>query len=444
MNKRFWRSRLSLELVLVSLLSLAVAAAVLVGARWALGSAIDRRVLSQEFQDRQETACAARLQAYVDEQRLSFREREPLDEWAAKERYVTLLLIRDGRLIYDSSVPAEYGLLSYGGEADLDYSYYPWYTYHTIRFADGSVQAQILCYYEFAYYNLANIASFLLGFLAFVFSLMLLIRRKVAYVSLLGRELEILEGGDLSYEITEQGRDELCELAHGVNNMRRAVVERQRDEEEARMANHALVTAMSHDLRTPLTALIGYLDILEMGRFGPGEGKRYLDASRKKAFQIKELSDKLFEYFLVYGKGAENLDLQPVDAMELVQQTVGESVFELEGQGFSVHWEPPEIRCTLLVDVDLFRRVVDNLFSNVRKYADPNHPVTIEVFHEDGTLALTVGNAMTRRNAAASTGIGLKTCAGILRSHGGSFESGCADGRFYARAVFPVGREPGE
>lgn len=52
-----------------------------------------------------------------------------------------------------------------------------------------------------------------------------------------GGNLRFWRGGDLSYEITEQGRDELCELAHGVNNMRRAVVERQRDEEEARMAN---------------------------------------------------------------------------------------------------------------------------------------------------------------------------------------------------------------
>lgn len=95
--------------------------------------------------------------------------------------------------------------------------------------------------------------------------------------------------------------------------MRCAIKERQQKEEEAGKANRELVTAMSHDLRTPLTSLLGYVDILQMEKGEDrGQQRKYLNSIRDKAYQIKELSDKLFEYFIVYGRKREELEAEEV------------------------------------------------------------------------------------------------------------------------------------
>ncbi|RGX55587.1 sensor histidine kinase [Anaerotruncus sp. AF02-27] len=435
LNKPVWKSRLGWELLAGVLISLAVAVGAFFGCRWVAERAIETFILSETFQERQEEACITRLQSFVSSGEISLGDRESLDKWAGRERYVNLILTQNGRLVYDSTVPVEMESDAYG----WDVAYYPWYNYHTIFFADGAAQAQVICFFELRYYNLAAVGSGLLAFLAFILLMAVLIGRKTAYIGLLARELKILEGGDLGYEVTECGGDELRELACGINDMRRAVIERRESEEAARRANHELVTAMSHDLRTPLTALIGYLEILEHGKYtDEKECRRFLSGSRQKALQIKELSDKLFEYFLVYGKTPESLELEQADAVELLQQTVGEGLFELESQGFTPQWELPKENCTLLVNVDQFRRVIDNLLSNIRKYADPSRPVKIRCRIQDGGLLLLLENA-ARKTAgrAQSTGLGLRTCEKIVRDHGGWFQSENADGIFSIRLYFP-------
>ena len=120
----------------------------------------------------------------------------------------------------------------------------------------------------------------LLSGLCFAVILYLLIRKKVKYIELLGKELEILKGGDLNYQITIRGNDELAALAGEMDSMRRAIRSRQEEEELAHLANRGIVTAMSHDLRTPLTALMGYLDILSIEE-APGKKQKYLSVTRR-------------------------------------------------------------------------------------------------------------------------------------------------------------------
>lgn len=178
---------------------------------------------------------------------------------------------------------------------------------------------------------------------------------------MLGKELEILKGGDLNYQITIRGNDELAALAGEMDSMRRAIRSRQEEEELAHLANRGIVTAMSHDLRTPLTALMGYLDILSIEE-DPGKKQKYLSVCRDKACQIKSLSDKLFEYFLVYSSDQDELHADEVNGAEFVGQIVEESLFDLENEGIEVARRAGEITCRLLVDVDLMRRVFGNLF----------------------------------------------------------------------------------
>ena len=89
----------------------------------------------------------------------------------------------------------------------------------------------------------------------FVFILLLfaLIHRKIRYVNQLEQDLKVLGGGNLEYPITIKGRDELTSLAIGIESLKNGILEEQQMKAEAEKSQHGLVTAMSHDLRTPLT-----------------------------------------------------------------------------------------------------------------------------------------------------------------------------------------------
>lgn len=105
------------------------------------------------------------------------------------------------------------------------------------------------------------------SFVLFVLLLMIPINRKLRYIRRLREELKILEGGDLNYSVTLRGRDELYDLARGLEEMRLSLIRQQREREDAQQANAELVTAVSHDLRTPLTSLIGYMDLVADGKY---------------------------------------------------------------------------------------------------------------------------------------------------------------------------------
>ncbi|WP_283673423.1 histidine kinase dimerization/phospho-acceptor domain-containing protein [Butyricicoccus sp. Marseille-Q5471] len=275
---------MSTQLLAAVIAALLLAGTVLFVSNSALSEWFYRYSTNDAFAHREEQRYADKLQAYVDQHKLSGTDTDALDQWLRDHRSVLVILRRDGQPIYNA------GLL-WTEEASADDAPVAQYE---VQFADGPAQATFLCFFE-NYYFAITILSLLLSFVVFVAVLLTLIRKKTRYITRMRDELRILEGGDLEYTVAVRGEDELADLARGINDMRQAVISRQQDEQEAREANHALVTAMSHDLRTPLTALIGYLDIMTMQKCkNEEEHARFLALSRSKAQQIKEMSDRLF------------------------------------------------------------------------------------------------------------------------------------------------------
>ena len=275
-----------------------------------------------------------------------------------------------------------------------------------------------------------------------VFSLLFiaLVHRKLRYIKLMKAELDILAGGDLSYEVTIKGVDELSELARGIDEMRRSILEHQRAEDEMRQANSALVTAMSHDLRTPLTSLLAYLELMERGKYeDEAQLRHFIERSLEKTLRIKDMADKLFEYFLVYSSEWERPMTEQLDAQSLVEQCWGEYAFALESHGFKVSHELEPLSAKLRADPALLRRAFDNLCSNLLKYADPAEEIRLGCRREGDGLLLTVENRISpNRDKRESTNIGLNTCARIIRYHGGEFEADERDGEFRISIHLPL------
>ena len=439
LSKHLLKSRLGAEVLLATLCSLALSALLFVPLHIGAYRLLDKRMKEPGFALRQEEKTASRLQTFVTRHALALEDAQRLDEWAADEPGVLLTLYAQGRAIFDSLSHYSVAIPENWVEAEADDREGEKQTWE-IAFADGTARALIWCFYEQRFYALTDALAALLCLGIFILLLLAFIRQKTSYIRQLEEELKILEGGDLSYPVSIKGQDELSALAAGIEAMRQAIQDRQAREEEAREANRELITAMSHDLRTPLTALMGYLDIVALNRCrDEAQRARFIEAGRKKAYQIKALSDKLFEYFLVYGKDREELSLEEVNGEELIGQVVEDSLFDMESEGFRVKREAGAVACRLRVDVESIRRVFGNVFSNLVKYADRAQPVSVRYELDGGWLLIEFHNTLdTRQERGESTNIGLKTCEEIVRRHGGTFTSLQAGWQFSVSLRLPI------
>lgn len=221
--------------------------------------------------------------------------------------------------------------------------------------------------------------------------------------------------------------------------MRDTILERTRNEQTAWQANSDLITAMSHDIRNPLTSLIGYLDLLEMSQDRlPEDLRSYVLASRDKAYQLKDLTGEMFRYFLVFSRGEQETHPEPYDAQILCAQLLGECAAELRSRGFDVNLLLLTTPCTVTTDVQMLKRVTDNLLSNIEKYADPAARLTILAECEGERLHVCFANRARRELARVeSNHIGLRTCEAILQLLGGQFFTHRTGDDFSAEFVLP-------
>ena len=240
----------------------------------------------------------------------------------------------------------------------------------------------------------------------------------------LSQEAATIGAGDLDGPITVDGVDEIATLAADIDSMRDAIIERMGNEKRAWEANSELITAMSHDIRTPMTSLIGYLGLLNSPEsISDEERRRYLEAAYGKSLALKELTDELFKYFLVFGRSELELQLEDFDIHMLLMQLLGEAEFDLKDFGFNVQSiDRLEDGYLLKTDAGMLKRVLDNQVSNIKKYADRNRPVVFLTELRNGQVSVTLSNGVSGRGSGTeSTKIGLRTCEKILDALGGSF-----------------------
>lgn len=429
---------LSAQLFCGVLLSLLAAAAVFVPC-FLLGDYIlSRTVYGQPFMDRMADRQFDRLEDYVKQEKINEKNLHRLNAWCGRGDKVYLTIYKGDTVLYDFSVSNE-------GALDLE-EYSPQWENpereYPLTLSDGTAVRVFLYYYAGdIYYYWAVVFSGLIAFLVFSLCFVAFVHRKLRYVKRLKAELDILAGGELNYPVTVKGLDELGELASGIDQMRRSILAHQSAEDQMRLANSQLVTAMSHDLRTPLTALLAYLELMDRGRYDGEEQLRYfISQSLGKTLQIKDMADKLFEYFLVYSSEWEPAELELVDADQVLQQFWGEYAFSLENEGFTVRTGFGQLNGSLRVNLDLLRRgPFDNLYANLLKYADPDQPVEAVYRREGDLVRLTLVNHISpQRDKRESTNIGLNTCRRVLRYHGGTFSAGERDGQFQVTVTLPL------
>ena len=423
-------------LVVLALLT----AALLYVTVYGLGTMALRRIyLSPESVSSRQAAYYADLYRYINEEQLSGRNGKALAEWTADNHYLTLLVFENDRLLMRLSEGRVY--LADDMQDSERLLYVNQYSrIYPLRFADGIYQVAIGDSTEVREDQLNALLAIVLAAAGFFAVLLWYVHRLSRRIVLLSREAGAIGGGDLEHPITVSGGDELAALAADVDSMRHAIIERMGNERRAWEANSELITAISHDIRTPMTALIGYLGLLNDGGYANREQAQQFAASAYgKAMELKDLTDELFRYFLVFGRAELTLNLEQLDARLLLEQLLGEAEFELREAGFSVSRIEFEGECSLRADPLYLKRVLDNLVSNAKKYADPARPVLFLTELSNGILTVCLSNSVSAAvDRVESTRIGLRTCEKIMQAMGGSFTTRRDGAHFAAEFSLPA------
>ena len=256
--------------------------------------------------------------------------------------------------------------------------------------------------------------SALLAFGSFTSLFLVLLGDRITYIRKITAGIDALHNPEKSVSIPLEGNNELTALAAAVNELSEVRQQLRQKEQALAQEKDQLVRSLSHDIRTPLTSILAWSELL--ADRAEGEQKAQLNLICSKAEQIRDLTAVLLDGT---RRHTEHFD----DGKLLMEQLVAEFEEELEDR-FSVLIDFD--RCSAFsaqLDVQELRRIFDNLASNIGKYADPAHPVGLAVAYENGTLSIRQRNTvLPQKEPGESYGIGLNSIRRIAQGYGGNVD----------------------
>lgn len=246
--------------------------------------------------------------------------------------------------------------------------------------------------------------------------------------------------GDLSYPLDPSKMPKLLrkfgeDIVGMQDGMRTAVNEAIKGEH----MKTELITNVSHDLKTPLTAIVNYVDLLKKCEISDETAKEYIGVLEEKSERLKHLIEDLVEASKA-TTGNVQLNFVKVNLYELAMQAMGENADSLEAAGLDVRLNQPEQEPILFADSQKTWRIIDNLISNVKKYALAGTRVYIEVGEENGSGVFSIKNVsrepldvpieqltqrFVRGDASRSTegsGLGLSIAQSLCELQSGTLE----------------------
>ncbi|MBO5523455.1 MAG: sensor histidine kinase, partial [Roseburia sp.] len=260
--------------------------------------------------------------------------------------------------------------------------------------------------------------------------------------------------GDLNTVITEDlgvfepFRGELVKIRNGFKKAVEEEVKSQRMKTE-------LITNVSHDLKTPLTAITTYIELLKKEDITEEERRSYIETLEKKSLRLKVLIEDLFEV----SKASSNnivLNRMDLDVVNLMKQVSIEHVEKMQEKGMELRWRVPEEKVILKLDNQKTYRIFENLFVNVQKYAMPNSRVYVEVETTQNQVKIVLKNMSAEelnfnaeeiterfvrgdssRNTEGS-GLGLAIAKSFTEAQGGKFRVEVDGDLFKAILEFPL------
>lgn len=214
--------------------------------------------------------------------------------------------------------------------------------------------------------------------------------KKVKSFNRIKEGVEQIKNGDLHHRIEVDGKGEFSRLAANVNSITDGLKKSVDSEIKSERLKTELITNVSHDIRTPLTSIITYVDLLKIEK-DPDLITEYIDVLDQKSKRLKHLTDDLFEAAKA-SSGSMPVQLERIDILSLLTQGIGEMGEKIEASALDFKLAYPTEKVYVKADGKLLWRSIENLFSNIFKYAQPASRVYIDVEDLGNEILVTFKN----------------------------------------------------
>ncbi len=356
------------------------------------------------------------LQEYIDNGNIAATDTDALRNWCRENDILTFLVSRERVLIYDNGYTGQTPLI----DTKSEQLHKTWLYTFPVRFADGEADVYVNNDFEQTFYVIggvvATVISMLVGIVFFIFA----VRKTVKYILLLRQEAVDMQG-DYSKRFTEKGCDELTALAKAMNRMNRLLEEDELEKKALKERQDEFIIGIAHDLRTPLTGLMGYLEICKKKKTADTDEENYIEKCLQKTRQIGDLFDKLMECFLSNTSAQCTLDTD--SKVEIVLgDYLSEMCVIMSQKGFKTDvsdltWQDTSIN----INADYLWRIICNIESNIEKYGSPEEPIFLSTDYTEESAFLKIKNAKKAITPELQgTRIGLDNIKGMMLQMGGT------------------------
>lgn len=289
--------------------------------------------------------------------------------------------------------------------------------------------------------NIGNILAFIAATAMFILIIFRLTRDKIAYIEYLSACLGEISKGDLEYEIEVIGQDELALVAKSITHMEDELRYQIDEKIKTEKSKNELVTNVAHDLRTPLTSIIGYIGLVKASGHNDKDIQKYLEIAYNKAEKLKVIIEDLFELTKLH-QGDITLKKTEVSLSNLLNQLLEELLPLASEKNIQIESYIDFADTNINVDVAKMTRVFENLIENAIKYSPENESIYIEMKSTKNNLFIAVSNpaeevsqeeinryferfyrADQSRNSTGGSGLGLAIAKNIVELHGGKIEA---------------------
>jgi len=299
--------------------------------------------------------------------------------------------------------------------------------------------------YEYTGAGAATLITTIVYIGVFIITFQLLTKKKMKYIEEIAAGLQVISTGNLDFRVPRKGSDELASLANNINNMAEELKSKIEEERKAERTKNELITNISHDLRTPLTSIMGYLKLISDKKYEDSKQlEDFVNIAYGKAEKLKTLIDDLFEYTKISNEGIK-LNIAEVNINELLEQLIEELVPASEENQLEFVKEIPHEKIIVNVDADLMVRVFENLLVNAIRYSYKPGKIAINLSCIDGKVTVCIENRgdpipseelpnlfnrfyrleKSRTSSMGGSGLGLAIAKSIVDLHQGDIWAEC-------------------